>query len=398
MKDIDFDELDKAVNSLMSKGAQKETPSTPATPPVEKTDMPLTAAPVSPGTIKPKSEVATNPDAQPAITPQPTSSVALSQPATRTGMGMPANRRGGRFMDVVPKKPVAPMRPAQRQTAEPESRPIAAPSMSPAMALATPQPELTRETPPVAEKTAPVNEWPDPIDMHTAKQATSVTEDSSKETKPEKPVEKADQPLTSPFLPDAKVEKRPLGSPSPLTPMIAPEHEVMTPTPDDSQAQLPAKPSDIASEPPEEFNDDLMKVEADTHMGVPKTDESHPLGHTVDQESVEVTQESETPELSVEGEEKDTASHEPKLEKEEQKAEETPSEPSTERISIPQQYKEQPSSGEATSGAIYDTDTYHQPLAHPAKKSSGWWWVLWIFLILVVGVGAGVALYFLGIM
>lgn len=236
--------------------------------------------------------------------------------------------------------------------------------------------------------------------MHAAKEATSAPEALPK-VQPEKDAEKtSDQPLASPFLPDAKVEKRPLGSLSPLTPMIAPEHELMTPTPDDSEAQLPAKPSDVKSETPEEFNQDLMSVEADTHMGVPKTDETHPIDGKYDEpaaapktESVASEEESVTAEAPAKSQaDKDAARHTP------EKDEETTAEPTTGRISIPQQYREQPSSGETESGAIYDTDAYHQPLSHPAKKSSGWWWVLWILLILIVGVGAGVGLYFLGIM
>jgi hypothetical protein len=67
-------------------------------------------------------------------------------------------------------------------------------------------------------------------------------------------------------------------------------------------------------------------------------------------------------------------------------------------ISIPQQYKEEPSTGDAKNGAIYDTDTYHhQPLAHPKKKKSGWMWVIWIILILIIGAAAGAALYWAGI-
>jgi hypothetical protein len=65
--------------------------------------------------------------------------------------------------------------------------------------------------------------------------------------------------------------------------------------------------------------------------------------------------------------------------------------------SIPQQYREEPNTGDKDNGGIYDTDSYHQPLAHPAKKKSGWLWVLWIVIILIIGAGGGAALYFFGI-
>jgi hypothetical protein len=61
--------------------------------------------------------------------------------------------------------------------------------------------------------------------------------------------------------------------------------------------------------------------------------------------------------------------------------------------SITQQYTEQPSANQQ-SGSIYDTENYHQPLAHNAKKRSGAWVILWIFLLVILGAGAGVAFYF----
>jgi len=409
MKDIDFDELDKAVNSLMGKNAQKEaTPNTPAAPPVKESDMPLTAAPVSPGTIKPKSEVATNPDTQPAIVPPQSSQ---SQTASPARSGMPASRRSGRFMDVVPKKPTqqqAPSRPTSREGVTIAPRPDVEPSTvssTPAASLpiqpTTPVSSTPETTPSVPEAAAPASDWPDPIDMHSfAKQKqepTPMTPPVSEkpEETPEKQSEEeqkpADQPLSSPFLPDAKVEKRPLGSAAPMIPMVAPEHELQAATPDDSEAQLPAKPSDV-QEPPEEFRGDLMQVEADTHMGVPKTDQTHPIDEKPEDEK------SVSPDLSTSEKSSETKETSKPVEVSTAEDEKSSTESHVGRISIPQQYKEQPSSGEKESGAIYDTDTYHQPLAHPAKKKSGWLWVLWIVLILIVGAGAGMALYFLGIM
>lgn len=416
MKDLDFDELDKAVNSLMSKtGPQDADSAAPATPPVAASDMPLTAAPVTPGTIKPKSEIATNPDLQPAITPQPASSVAGPQPIIAPDVhtspmsrpAAPASRRGGRFMDVVSKKPVAaPARAVSRQatTIVPRadtatsfaaaSEPLSSPPVS---AAPTPQP------PKITEKVAPSSDWPDPIemtapakkdvDLQEKKEVPSQFVAPQPEPTPEKSEEKlTDQPLSSPFLPDTKVEKRPLGSTKPLVPMLAPEHELMAAQPDDSNAQLPARPSDVAPETPEEFNGDLIAVESDTHMGVPKTDETHPVEELAKVEKPfmqpsknEVKDEGAVPVAPLES-------------KTEEVEEADSSEPAMGRISIPPQYKEQPTSGETTSGAIYDTDTYHQPLSHPAKKKSGWLWVVWIILILVVGAGVGAALYFLGVM
>lgn len=384
MKDIDFDELDKAVNSLMSR-AQKDkttstntsTPAVPQTPPVNEPDMPLTAAPATPGVVKPKSAAAVNPDAQPAVTPEPKNTIVPRS------MAAPAARRSGRFMDVVPAKPAPAARPASREGVSitpltGDAKAETAPVVSEPAATSQPAPL------PMAEHSAPKNEWPDPIEIATAKTPpvgaqADATSESSPAVEPTTETEKSkEQPLSSPFLPDAKVEKRPLGSPASSVPMIAPESELAVPVPDDSDAQLPVKPTDLTSEAPEEFGGDIMQVEADTHMGVPKTDEIHP-----------VDEKNDTAQQSQESEKRSTSSDD----------EMPSSEPSASgRISIPPQYKEQPSTGEKESGAIYDTSTYHQPLMHPTKKKSGWLWVLWIVLILIVGAGAGAALYFLGIM
>ena len=64
-------------------------------------------------------------------------------------------------------------------------------------------------------------------------------------------------------------------------------------------------------------------------------------------------------------------------------------------VSITQQYAESPSTGDApATTSIFDTDAYKKPLAHPKKKSSGWLVVLWIAVLLIVGAGAGAAVYF----
>ncbi|MNX68010.1 hypothetical protein D3C86_991710 [compost metagenome] len=62
--------------------------------------------------------------------------------------------------------------------------------------------------------------------------------------------------------------------------------------------------------------------------------------------------------------------------------------------SIQPQYKEEPSSTKEEHAAIYDTDSYHQPLVHPVKKKSGWLWVVWIVLLLALGAGGAAALYY----
>jgi hypothetical protein len=62
--------------------------------------------------------------------------------------------------------------------------------------------------------------------------------------------------------------------------------------------------------------------------------------------------------------------------------------------SITQQYTEQPSTASQPSGSIFDTEAYHQPLAHPAKKRSGVLIAVLILALILVGGGIGALVYF----
>jgi len=60
--------------------------------------------------------------------------------------------------------------------------------------------------------------------------------------------------------------------------------------------------------------------------------------------------------------------------------------------SITPQYKEQASSNQQ-SGAMYDTESYHQAVSTPPKKKSGLFTVVLILLLVVLGAGGGFAVY-----
>ena len=61
--------------------------------------------------------------------------------------------------------------------------------------------------------------------------------------------------------------------------------------------------------------------------------------------------------------------------------------------SINQQYKEKPGSNKPTNGSIYDTSSFNTVAVKVDKKKSGWMVVIWIAILLVVGVGLGLAFY-----
>lgn len=274
MVDLDFDEIDRAVASA---GGPKPADDTAVT--VKTT---------------PKSE----PVAEPAKgEPEPKADVPAS-PATR--------RSSGRFMDMV------------------HSSSDMRPSTVPPRPTEVPVPE--RE--PVVEEPKPSSDMPDPLDFHGFNMEDSpVASEATDEAKP----------LDTPFLPDAKVEKRPLGAFSSFEP--TPKEETET-----TASEVPAEPETPLLEEPEE---------------APK---------------LEAGDEEPTPELSA---------AEPITE---------PEPPVVPQIT--QQYKEQAPSDDQPSGAIFDTESYHQALTHPAKKKSGALVVVWILTLILVGGGAGAAIYF----
>lgn len=396
MKDLDFDELDRAVNSLMT-NVPKSSPS--ANDDKEKTlDITPTlnegSKPVFNNIEKAATAAMDSPSTATAQQPPMVQTASRPQPSS---VSLPAARRGGRFMDVVHpssdmKKPEMPT-PVSRQgsTIEPlKSSPISEIISSKQDASVPASTEPTKEPlpaikpvdgpAPAGESSETPSDWPDPIDLVSVSTPEKKEEEAPADSPaPTQPEEEAPASLKSPFLPDTKVEKRPLGSPdvpAEEPEFSAPAEEKEPKTVDDPNDQLPADPTEVEPLLPEELQGDLMAVEADTtHEQVKRahdaTEEPEPLEKN--EKNVTPTPSLATDKSSVSG----------------------PTAPSG-PTSIPQQYHEEASTGDQGNGAIYDTDSYHQPLAHPAKKKSGWMWIIWIVLILLLGAGGGAALYFLG--
>lgn len=331
MSDIDFDELDKAVNSLMANvdtSKSNEATDDPEDKVVTLNDpaSEQSAPMVQPSAVTPEA----TPSDVPAATPAPSAPVA-SMPAL-------AVKRRGQFMDVM----------------HPSS------NMKATKAIKREGVSLTPTTPEVA---------PMPDAKPTELAQPPVADSVVNEPVIEEPAADEPAPLSSPFLPDAKPEKRPLGvAADAITPQaldIAAEldnestssvMEQPAPTPHENTAALPP-----------ELQTDIVAIEAaETTVAEPA-------------ESVESVAASEA---AVES--PDVAP--------------VPEEPTSVPAggSITQQYTESPSSGDQTNGSIYDTANYHQPIeATPvAKKVSPLKWILISIGLLVVGGAVGVG-YFL---
>jgi hypothetical protein len=148
-------------------------------------------------------------------------------------------------------------------------------------------------------------------------------------------------PLESPFIPDAKVEKRPLGGEAPTA--VEPDTPELLEAPNEPRLEAHTMPDPI-------------------DFAAPEPDDAPVAQHVTS-----------APERQPE--------FQPTVD------------PASTPVAIAQQYQELPSEP-AQTGAIFDTETYHQPLVHASKKRSGNFAILWILLI-VIGGGAGAAAYFL---
>lgn len=398
MKDIDFDELDKAVNTLMA-GVSK--PSEPKDNGSHTQEEPVDASTTSPSTM---SNTGTSLTSTAATSTPSTSSPSSVNQSIAASKPAPAARRTGRFMDVVtpatPKKPDVGSKPVSRSgtTIEP-SKPTIPEPVTPPVSLSS-TPTLTTPEPSTPSKPAtdvpPQTDWPDPLDVanftdhQVSSEPTPAVKESTKESSLS-PAEKAisepmtsaeadeAEPLVTPFLPDTKVEKRPLGAnaTSSTKPDVLDETKTSQEA-SEADDQLPATTEDVKSLLPEELHSDLVAIESDTtepeQLNEPKAEMQEPADHPVAPSTPAAIAEEHAPLKTT-----------------------SPASGVVGPTSIPQQYKEEAPVGEQKNGAIYDTQTYHKPLAHPAKQKSGWMWIVWIILILLIGAGAGAALYFLGI-
>lgn len=297
-------------------------------------------------------ETITTPVVERSFTPEAPTPVATPAPAPA-----PAIRRSsGRFMDVV--HPSSDMRSKQTFTPPVPRQPIQPVQAAPAVDR--------------VEETAPEIAFEDELP------AWSV-------------------PLESPFLPDAKVEKRPLGGAAPLN---APLEDLLLDEPDEPRLEAPDEPRleahvmpdplDFAAYAPvpafeqedtgSEVVVDEVAVEETVVPEVHAQPEEAPVDVSeVPLESVAVSEQESVAPLQLEVSPEPTPAVEPTA-------------ATTGPTSITQQYTEQPSSAEAPS-TMYDTEAYNQPVTPVAKKKSGIWVVLWIFLLVILGGGAGVAFY-----
>lgn len=343
VKDIDFDELDRAVSSAIGNNKPEGVENPVATP------------------VEPVMPVTPTLDLNPLTTiPVPVSRPAISRPST------------GRFMDVV--HPSSNMRSNVTIPERAAPRPFTAPISF--MPITNPVSSPVNNTT-VENNDLDIDKISDEIDR-TLKIAPNDSQDS-------------------PFLMDAKVEKRPLNA-------LASEQNTNIP----SQPVDPIKFSSIGigvevqekvdTPLPAELQNDLLSIEAgevtkNNEVDVPDNNDNDELTETEAEEASPRDNPASGEEIEKQQiSDNDSASFGP----ESSPIDSIGSNSAKPLVptSIHQQYAELPNTGDREIGAIYDTNSYHTPMASPIKKKSGWMWVVWIALLMIVSVGAGVAVYF----
>lgn len=363
MTDLDFDELDKAVNNLMSN--------------VDTTNrMPGLDDPEEKVVDISTSTTASATNAQPPVlaTPAPAAQ-APAEVAVSTSSTPPlAVKRRGQFMDFKPSESAKVTPPVSRQGKELEPSNL--------LSEESTQVGIQQTNAEPVSKAAPLNTEPEVtqhLEVNAESDATTrpaASTDSEALTSSELPEEvvaevadpaRTEEPLASPFLPDAKVEKRPLGTPFSST---------------DSVTEL-SEATEVEAHPAEVVPSDVQSevLHAEEALTTPLPAELH------------------TDIVALESSSTSQESHESPAVKVEPTVEAATVTPESAQVpaggSIAQQYTEQPSTGDQTTGAMYDTATYHKAVDVIAKKkSSKMMWVVWMLVLLALGAAGGAGYFY----
>lgn len=335
MTEMDFDELDKAVNSLM--GSVKKS--------THDKDEPTTLTISSTLSADEKPEYDKLEKVAKKIGNE-TIDIAALEDANVTVVEVPSTvPKSGRFMDV--------MHPSSDMKSTPVMRAPRSPQLEPVTSTVVEVAAKPTESSMTVSSVDPVDV---PVGDATNVQGTTTEEDISDDQadaldtvgQPHDEVISSSEPVvqpqiatdasfehsaqdqptlepqTSPFIADAKVEKRPLGSAMTATQLVdSPEPEVSQ-SPIETAQLAPSIPGTI----PDEYHGDLLAIETGASLT-------------------------------------DTMDH-------------------TNEVAAP-----------ANTTPIYNVDTIHAPISHPGKKSSGWLWVVMIVLIVAICGGIAAALYLL---
>lgn len=452
MSDIDFDELDRAVNSLMKPQSEPEQSSNSQ----DTANRPAVASPEPAADVGVGAEMNDQPTDH-NVEAANTTNIEADSTETTSRPSL-ATKRRGRFMDVMhpsanmKTKPSAQARPAAPSRQGVALQPVgdsmsasdsplqsevagqsAATTVGAEVSMAAaPQPSYSEDSLDSASLTQPQfdvepdsaggqasdsstanTDWPDPIDTATdaddaspeavenSQEATAPTSDSGLESadtpsQPQSPVDAA----SSPFLPDAKVDKRPLGGlPSKDDDVADSATEELASDHTSTESE-----SSINSNLPEELQAALMSLEGDDASSVAnpdlENDDAAQSAVSADEEPAK-----DTPQTTKKP--ADNTSADPAPETAAKKSptpqplaspttvKRVPQETTTLSTSLPSRTPpatlDADDNDDDVSTSIFNTD--EQPLKHQPKHSSGWYTIMVFVGMVVVGVLGAVVFY-----
>ncbi len=351
MSDIDFEELDKAVTSLMGSNTptvpQKQEETTPSPAQAEPTTT-VAAEIDTPEVTVPAPEVQDSPvsarAAETVVEPQTQAPVPVV--ASTQSTESLATKRRGQFMDM--KHPSADMTTVGKPA-------------TPSRVGMTIAPTETIEVPEVVAE------------------EQTTTDEVSTET-PDVPVETAAP--SSPFLPDAKVEKRPLGSPAAAT----------------ATESVPIDMSDIL--PPAEGDDeatvDSLTLPNELHPSVLQVESDSTYQPEDESPAVSELEATAAPEVDEAAADEVKLSERPSPVDAKDEILQSKKDAILESASIPPQYKvkDQPVAGPDEPHAnLYDSAADHPATFDSPKKSSHLGVIIMIVVLIILGAGGGAVLY-----
>ncbi len=366
MKDLDFDELDKAVSAVLTPAAQAAKP-----PEMETVEAP--AAPASQPTDAPEAGPTPKTASQSLIPPRRGQFMDVVRPAPKAETALPVTSSAGKTIQPLTVSPVPAEEPKPDQAAEPHKTDIAleAPAEpADAAKLQPDRPALDTSQSDAKEELA----WPDPLEVHGFQDTDRAKEQpdagqpaESGDNQPDHPNTEAAEPSVSSgpsneslFLKDAKVEKRPLGafSAAEETKEALPppaSSEETTAVQDDQPAEAGSRSRDEMPTPlPPELDKDILTIESELRVFNPEDQLSE---HRRAEDGGEATGQA---------------------------------------ASIHPQYREKPADGQQPVRPLFDVADYHPALPATAGGHNTRHVILWAAaaLLLLAATAAGFAYWF----
>lgn len=353
MKDIDFDELDKAVSAILIPKQSSAEPTSVTIDDVSSKKVPAVSNKKTPVASK-------NNDTQGAETRSILVKSDESEQTKQTPAAIITRRRSGKFMDVVHPDTVV------KEDTSATTRGVDAPVEEKDAKFSAAK--LTSEKEVVLEDESDITTYGELV-LQPLKDWNISASEGDKANTSDEAASAVDSTVNVPFLPNSKVEKRPLGAFSgPASEVttekvdefhatrleIANNHfsEDLDKAVDDLQAQESNQTAEEAPEVlPRELESDIVAIESAEHVAQNKGVKSKPARAVSISDTTEAAPVSTVPTVAM---------------------------------SIPKQYKELSEESDTAQHSLFDTDEYHPPVKKHSETNHRRQTILWVIVALIL--------------